>query len=440
MDKNLEINIIGAGLAGSEAAYQLSKRGYKINLIEMRPAKNTEAHSTEYFAELICSNSLKSRDVLKSSGLLKYELTSLNSFLLETAYKFEVPAGGALAIDRDLFSKYVTDTLSNNENINIVREECTEIDLSIPTIIASGPLTSEKLVEELKKISNNHLYFVDAISPIIDADSINFDKGYFMDRYGKGSDDYFNLPMSEEEYDKFYNAMLSAEYINFHEFEKLKYFEGCMPIEEMASRGRETLLFGPLKPVGLEDPRTSIRPFAVVQLRKENSIGSAYNIVGFQTKMLQKYQKEVLALIPGLENLEFLRYGSLHKNTYINSPKILNSNFQCIDNENIFIAGQLTGVEGYLESIMSGMISALQMDRFLTGKSFIDFTDYTAAGTLSNYVSGKLSTSFDRKGVFTPSNFHFGLLPLFEKKISDKKLKYQMFYDRVVEVYKGINL
>jgi len=440
MDKNKEINIIGAGLAGSEAAYQLSKKGYKINLIEMRPAKTTEAHKSDYFAELVCSNSLKSKDPFKSSGLLKHELTMLDSLLIRTAYETEVPAGGALAVDRDLFSKRITEILSTTTNINIIIDEYTDINLDIPTIIATGPLTSANLMSKLEFIASNYLYFVDAISPIIDADSINFDKGYFLDRYGKNSDDYFNLPMSEDEYNKLYNSLLTAEYITFHEFEKIKYFEGCMPVEEIANRGKDTLLFGPLKPVGLEDPKTGIRPHAVLQLRKENVLGTAYNLVGFQTKMNQSSQREVFRSIPGLESAEFLRYGSLHRNTYINSPMILNYNFQSKQYNNIFIAGQLTGVEGYLESIASGLMAALQLDRYLSGREMIDFEDYTAIGSLANHISGRLDISYDRKKRFMPTNFHYGLLPPLDKKIKDKKLKYKLFFDRSSEVFNRIKI
>ena len=421
-----DVIIAGAGLAGSEAAYQLAEKGYKVNLIEMRPLKTTPAHETDKFAELVCSNSLKSLDITTGSGLLKKEMMLYNSFLMQTALKCSVPAGGALAVDRVLFSNIITDAVNSHKNITVTNKEITELPINtdIPFLIATGPLTSDTLAENIKEYCGGALYFADAISPIIDADTIDMEKGYFLGRYGKGGDDYFNIPLTEEEYNTFYDDIIAAPKTAFHDFEKISYFEGCMPVEVMAERGRQTLTFGPMKPVGLENPETNIRPYAVIQLRKENKEGTAYNMVGFQTKMTIGAQKEIFRKIPALKNAEFLRYGSVHRNTYIESPKHITKYFHFKNNENLFIAGQITGLEGYNESIAGGLMASLQIERLIENKPFLDFPTGTAMGSLSEYISGISEFSNGKK--YVPSNFHLGMLPPLEKKVRDKKLKKQM--------------
>ncbi len=424
-----DVIIAGAGLAGSEAAYQLAENGYKVNLIEMRPLKTTPAHETDKFAELVCSNSLKSLDITTGSGLLKKEMMLYNSFLMQTALKCSVPAGGALAVDRVLFSNIITDTINRHKNITVTNKEITELPINtdIPFLIATGPLTSDTLAENIKEYCGGALYFADAISPIIDADTIDMEKGYFLGRYGKGGNDYFNIPLTEEEYNTFYDDIMAAPKTAFYDFEKLSYFEGCMPVEVMAERGRQTLTFGPMKPVGLEHPETNIRPYAVIQLRKENKEGTAYNMVGFQTKMTISAQKEIFRKIPALKLAEFLRYGSVHRNTYIESPKHISRYFNFNSNENLFIAGQITGLEGYNESIAGGLMASLQILRFLENKPFLDFPAGTAFGSLSEYISG--ISEFSKNKKYVPSNFHLGMLPPLEKKVRDKRQKKQMQVD-----------
>lgn len=435
-----DVIIAGAGLAGSEAAYQLAERGYKVQLIEMRPFKSTPAHETDKFAELVCSNSLKSLDITTGSGLLKKELSLFNSFLIDTAIKCSVPAGNAVAVDRVMFSNIITDILKNHKNITVINKEIAELPINtdIPFLIATGPLTSDFLAEDIKKYCGGALYFADAISPIIDTDTIDMEKGYFLGRYGKGGDDYFNIPLTEEEYNTFYDDIISAPKIAFHGFEQISYFEGCMPVEVMAERGRQTLTFGPMKPVGLEDPVTNIRPYAVIQLRKENKQGTAFNMVGFQTKMTIPAQREVFRKIPALKNAEFLRYGSVHRNTYIESPKHITKYFHFKNNKNLFIAGQITGLEGYNESIAGGLIASLQIMRLLEHKPFLDFPSGTAFGSLSEYISGISDFSSGKK--YVPSNFHLGMLPPLNEKIRDKKLKKQRqveaAYNRAEQFYK----
>ncbi len=417
-----EIVIIGAGLAGSEAAYQLASRGIKVILKEMRPLKTTAAHETNNFAELVCSNSLKSISKDTGNGLLKEELLKYKSLLIKVAYECQVPAGNALAVDRNIFSEKITNILSNHKNITVINEEVTEIP-DYPTLIASGPLTSDDFAEKIKWAFGGGLYFADAISPIISSDSIDMSKGYFLGRYGKGGDDYFNLPLTEDEYNDFYDALISAKTADFHYFEDISYFESCMPIEVMAKRGRKTLSFGPMKPVGLENPITNERPYAVIQLRKEDVNGTSFNIVGFQTKMLISEQKRVFSMIKGLENAEFLRYGSVHRNTYINAPAILNRYFQVKDMPHLFFAGQITGLEGYVESIAGGLISALQIYNYLNEKPFYEFPKETAFGALSSYISGESGLVHATSKSYVPSNFHFGLLPPLKEKIKDKSKK-----------------
>jgi methylenetetrahydrofolate--tRNA-(uracil-5-)-methyltransferase len=412
------VTVIGGGLAGSEAALQLAQKNINVILYEMRPVKNTVAHETGFLAELLCSNSLKAESLDTASGLLKAELEKMDSILIKIAKKHRVPAGGALAVDREKFAKEIDELIESNPLIKVVREEVVKIPENRPLIIASGPLTSDALSEEIQKLVGKGLHFFDAIAPIIDADSLNFEKCFFKGRYNKGGDDYVNCPMNKDEYDRFYDALMEAEKVNFKDFEKMAVFEGCMPIEEMASRGRQTLSFGPLKPVGLEHPETGEQFYAVVQLRKENAEGTAYNMVGFQTKMKIGEQKIVLRMIPGLENAEFLRYGSVHRNTYINSPEFLDIDFSMKSDEMLFFAGQITGVEGYVESIASGLIVSFHLYRKLMKLDKVDFPKETALNALSKHISVS-----DKKH-FSPSNFHFGMLPPLEgKKIRERKKK-----------------
>ncbi len=421
-----DVIIAGGGLAGSEAAYQLAEKGLKVNLIEMRPQKSTPAHETNNFGELVCSNSLKSLDKSSASGLLKKELMLYGSLLIKTAYECSVPAGGALAVDRVLFSNKITDIITNHKNITVTCDEIKELPINTktPFLLSTGPLTSDVLAEDIKKHLGDALYFADAISPIIDAESIDMEKGYFLGRYGKGGDDYFNVPLTEEEYNTFYNDIINAPKTAFHDFEKMVYFEGCMPIEAMAERGKDTLTFGPMKPVGLEDPVTNKRPFAVIQLRKENKEGTAFNMVGFQTKMTIPAQIEVFKKIPAFKNAEFLRYGSVHRNTYIVSPAHLTRYFNFKSNKYLFTAGQITGLEGYNESIAGGLIAALQIERLVNNKPFLEFPKNTAFGCLSDYIAGISDFSSGKK--YVPSNFHLGMLLPVREKIKDKKLKKQM--------------
>lgn len=434
--ENYNVIIAGGGLAGSEAAFQLAEKGYKVKLMEMRPEKTTPAHETNNFGELVCSNSLKAIELNTASGLLKKELQLYNSLLINTAYECSVPAGGALAVNRELFSNKITEVIKNHKNITVTCEELKEMPLNtqIPFLIATGPLTSDILAEDIKTKLGGALYFADAISPIIDAESIDMDKGYFLGRYGKGGDDYFNIPLTEEEYNIFYEDIINAPKTAFHDFEKMVYFEGCMPIEAMAERGKDTLTFGPMKPVGLEDPKTNKRPYAVIQLRKENKEATAFNIVGFQTKMTIPAQKEVFRKIPALKNVEFLRFGSVHRNTYIVSPNHLTKYFNFKANKNLFIAGQITGLEGYNESITGGLISALQIHQLIQNKPFLDFPVNTAFGCLSSYISGLSEFSSGKK--YVPSNFHLGMLTPLEKKIKDKKLKKQMQVEKAYNTAK----
>lgn len=382
----LEVNVIGAGLAGSEATYQLIKRGIKVNLYEMRPKKLTEAHKTGGFAELICSNSLRAANVENAIGLLKEEMRRMDSLIMKAADNSRVEAGGALAVDRVIFSDYITNYLKNHELVNIIEEEVLTIPEG-PTIIASGPLTSEAFSEEIKKFTGSeYLYFFDAIAPIVTFDSINKDIAYLKSRYDKGEASYYNCPMNEEEFKAFYHELIHAEKVVSHEFDHVV-FEGCMAIEDMASRGEKTLLFGPLKPVGLRDPKTGETPYAVVQLRQDDAAKTMYNLVGFQTHLKWPEQKRILQMIPGLENCEIVRYGVMHRNTFINSPTLLNKYYQSLKRKDLFFAGQITGVEGYLESASSGMLAGINMARMLEGKEMLDFKNITSIGALANYIS-----------------------------------------------------
>ena len=416
----MKVNVIGAGLAGSEAAWQLANRGIEVDLYEMRPVKMTSAHKTEGFAELICSNSLRAASITNAVGLLKEEMRRMNSIIMEAADNTRVEAGGALAVDRDLFSNYVTKKIKDHPLINVITEEVVDI-LDGPTIIASGPLCSDTLSESIKKfIGEDYLYFFDSVAPIVTFDSINTDIAYLKSRYDKGEASYYNCPMTKEQFDAFYDALISADKVVPHDFE-LKVFEGCMAVEDMAARGRETLLFGPLKPVGLRLPGTDITPYAVVQLRQDNASKTLYNLVGFQTHLKWGEQQRVFRMIPGLENAEFVRYGVMHKNTFINSPKVLNKYYQVEKRKDLFFAGQITGVEGYLESASSGLSCAVNMYRYLKGLELIDFTKKTAIGSLSNYIS---TFNVD----FQPMNVNFGIFE--ELNVKCKKIDRKEMYAR----------
>ena len=412
--------VIGAGLAGSEAVYQLAKRGYNVKLYEMRPMKMTSAHKTEGFSELICSNSLRAAGIENAVGLLKEEMRKLDSLIIKAADATRVEAGGALAVDRDAFSKYITDTIKNMKNVEIIYEEVTKIPDG-PVIIASGPLTSDSLHIEIQNLlGENYMYFYDAIAPIVTYDSIDMNKVFLASRYNKGEAAYLNCPMNEEEFNKFYDFLIHADKVIPHDFE-MKVFEGCMPIEEMALRGRQTLLFGPMKPVGLDDPKTGRWPYAVVQLRQDNLAKSLYNLVGFQTHLKFGEQKKLLELIPGLEKANIVRYGVMHRNTYINSKKLLNKGYQLIKNPNIFFAGQMTGVEGYVESASSGLIAGINMARFLEGKDILDLDATTAIGALANYIS--YHAEIEQPDTFEPMNVNFGIFNALEGKVYKKERK-----------------
>ena len=416
-----EVIVIGAGLAGSEATYQLAKRGIKVHLYEMRPVKMTPAHQTAGFAELICSNSLRAASIENAVGLLKEEMRRFDSLIIKAADETRVEAGGALAVDRELFSLYITNELKNHPNVIIHNEEVKEIPNG-PVIIASGPLTSDELHENIGKlVGHDYMYFFDAVAPIVTYESIDMEKCFLASRYNKGEAAYINCPMNKEEFEAFYDFLIHAEKTESHEFE-MKVFEGCMPIEEMALRGPQTLLFGPMKPVGLDDPRTGRWPYAVVQLRQDNKAKSLYNLVGFQTHLKWGEQKKLLALIPGLEKAEIVRYGVMHRNTYINSTKVLNNGFQLRTNKNIFFAGQMTGVEGYVESAASGMLAGINMARYLDGKENIKLDSKTAIGALANYISYYHN---HEEGVdsFDPMNVNFGIFEPLEFKTYKKERK-----------------
>jgi len=441
------ITIIGGGLAGSEAAYQIAKRGINVKLYEMKPDKFTEAHSNKNLAEIVCSNSFKSNLHTNACGLLKEELRKLDSLLIRIADETQIPAGQALAVDRELFSQKVTEELEKNPLIEIIHQEVTEIEKIAEkgiVIIATGPLTSEGLSKEISKITGeDKLHFYDAAAPIVTKESIDFNIAFFGNRYEqeKGKDEtiddwkerlhkqeasYINLPMNKDEYEKFVEELIKAEVITLHEFEKREIFEGCMPVEVMAKRGKDTLRYGPLKPVGFDDPRTGKRPYAVIQLRQDNELGTIYNIVGFQTNLKYGEQKRIFGMIPGLQNAEFVKYGVMHRNTYINSTKLLDNTYNFKDNKNIYFAGQITGVEGYVESISSGMVSALNAVAQIKNESRIEFSNLTMIGALAKYIS----TANDK---FQPMNANFGIIPELPKRIKDKKIKYGMLADRAIE-------
>jgi methylenetetrahydrofolate--tRNA-(uracil-5-)-methyltransferase len=425
------INIIGGGLAGCEAAYQISKCGINVRLYEMKPTKYSPAHSNSNLAEIVCSNSFKSNLLTNACGLLKEELRMLDSLLIKIADETSVPAGQALAVDREEFSRKVTEYMENLDNVEIIKEEVTEIPDDAVTIIATGPLTSDVLFEKISKlVGNNELHFYDAAAPIIEKSSVDMNIAFIGDRYGKGEADYINLPMNKEEYENFWNELVNAEVVELHSFERREIFEGCMPVEVMAKRGIDTLRYGPLKPVGFDDPRTGRRPYALVQLRQDNSVGSLYNMVGFQTNLKFGEQKRVFSMIPGLQNAEFVKYGVMHRNTYINSPQILNNVYQMKDNENVFFAGQITGVEGYVESIASGLLAGINAVRYMKNKGKIVFPVETMIGALTDYIS----TPNEK---FQPMNANFGILPKLPEKIRDKQERYRKLSDRAISIMKG---
>ena len=469
------ITIIGGGLAGCEAAYQIAKRGIKVKLYEMKPVKFSPAHSNENLAEIVCSNSFKSNLLTNACGLLKEELRMMDSLLIKIADKTKVPAGQALAVDREEFAKKVTEEIKNNPLIEVISQEVLPkgtgyfdkhlLKRVVPNdkyledlieggivIIATGPLTSDGLVEEIIKLTGEEdLHFYDAQAPIVEKDSIDFNIAFYGNRYeqekkkdetieqwkerlsnqSEESQSYINLPMNENEYNNFYNELINAEVVTLRDFEKREIFEGCMPVEIMAKREIDTLRFGPLKPVGFDDPRTGRRPYAVVQLRQDNSQGSLYNIVGFQTNLKFGEQKRVFSMIPGLENANFVKYGVMHRNTFINSTKLLDNTYNFKKNINIYFAGQITGVEGYVESIASGLVSGINAVKQYKHQQKVEFDEHTMLGALAKYIS----TPNDK---FQPMNANYGILPPLEEKIRDKKLRYKMLSDRSLKILKSI--
>ncbi|PES35527.1 FADH(2)-oxidizing methylenetetrahydrofolate--tRNA-(uracil(54)-C(5))-methyltransferase TrmFO [Bacillus thuringiensis] len=421
------VNVIGAGLAGSEAAYQIAKRGVQVRLYEMRPVRQTPAHHTDKFAELVCSNSLRANTLTNAVGVIKEEMRLMDSVIIRAADECSVPAGGALAVDRHEFAAKVTEYVKNHPNVTVVNEELTEIPEG-PTIIATGPLTSPDLAAQLKELTGeDYFYFYDAAAPIVEKDSIDMNKVYLKSRYDKGEAAYLNCPMTEEEFDRFYEALIAAETVPLKEFEKEIFFEGCMPVEVMASRGRQTLVFGPMKPVGLEDPKTGKTPYAVVQLRQDDAAGTLYNIVGFQTHLKWGPQKEVLQLIPGLENAEIVRYGVMHRNTFINSPNLLRPTYQYKQRDDLFFAGQMTGVEGYVESAASGLLAGINAARLVQGEEPVVFPSVTAMGSMANYITATNAKNFQ------PMNANFGLFAPLEKKIKKKAERNEAYATRALE-------
>lgn len=426
---SLTVNVIGAGLAGSECAWQLARRGIKVKLFEMKPQKYSPAHSLKTFAELVCSNSLRAAGLENAPGLLKEEMRAFDSIIIKSADLNSVPAGGALAVDREKFSAYISDVLSANENIEIVSGEVTEIPQGDYTVIATGPLTSDGLSKKIAELTGDeYLHFFDAAAPVVTAESIDFENAYKASRYDKGEACYINCPMNREEYEIFYNELITAECAQLKEFENNKVFEGCMPVEVMASRGEQTLLFGPLKPVGLPDPKTGKEPYAVVQLRQDNSEATLYNLVGFQTHLKFGEQKRVFGLIPALKNAEFVRYGVMHRNTYINSPNLLNNMYQLKKNEKIFFAGQITGVEGYIESAASGLAVGLYLSQIIKDGQAKVLPRETAIGALSHYISDETVVKFQ------PMNINFGIIPSLPERIKKKREKNLKISERSLKI------
>lgn len=428
MTNEQQVTVIGAGLAGTEAAWQIASRGVRVKLYEMRPVVKTPAHHTDKFAELVCSNSLRANGLTNAVGVLKEEMRMLNSLVLGAADRHAVPAGGALAVDRDGFSGEITSTLHQHPLIEVVNEELTSLPEDGIVVVATGPLTSPALSEQIKALmGEEYFYFYDAAAPIIEKDSIDMNKVYLASRYDKGEAAYLNCPMTEEEFDVFYEALITAEVAQLKEFEKEIYFEGCMPIEVMMKRGKQTALFGPMKPVGLVNPHTGELPHAVVQLRQDNAAGTLYNLVGFQTHLKWGEQKRVFSLIPGLENAEFVRYGVMHRNTFINSPKLLRPTYQFKERPNLFFAGQMTGVEGYVESAASGLIAGMNAAKAALGQELVVLPVETTLGSMAQYI-----TTADFKH-FQPMNANFGLLPKLETKIRNKKEKNEALAQRALD-------
>lgn len=433
------INVYGAGLAGCEAAWQIAERGIKVKLYEMKPEKYTPAHHSEGFAELVCSNSLRSDRVTNAVGLLKEELTRMGSLIMEAAYATRVPAGSALAVDRNLFSDYITQKIKNHKNIEVVNKEVDKVDDDTLTVIATGPLTSDRMAEYIEKdLGCGGLHFFDAAAPIVDFSTINMDVAFFASRYDKGDADYINCPMTKEQYDTFYEALVSAQEAELKDFDRqmqkeLKVFEGCMPVEVMAKRGYDTLRYGPLKPVGLVDKRTGKESYAVVQLRKENAEGSMYNLVGFQTHLTFPEQRRVFRLIPGLENAEFMRYGIMHRNTYLDSPGLLLADYSMKENKNIFFAGQMTGVEGYIESTGSGFVAGLNAARRIKELAPIIFPKTTMIGAMAHYIEN------GGTGDFVPMNANFGIVePLPTRVKGGKVARYEVVAARALDEIEAI--
>ena len=448
------INVIGGGLAGTEAAYQIAKRGIKVKLYEMKPNKYSPAHSNQNLAEIVCSNSFKSNLHTNACGLLKEELRAMDSLLIKIADNTAVPAGQALAVDREIFAKKVTEAIKSNPNIEVINEEVVDLEKLMEdaiTIVATGPLTADELAKNISKITaQDKLYFYDAAAPIVTKDSINFDIAFWGDRYEqerekdeeieawkerlkntKEKQNYINLPMNKEEYENFYKNLIDAEVVELHHFEKREIFEGCMPIEIMAKRGEDTLRFGPLKPVGFTDPRTGKRPYALVQLRQDDTEGNIFNLVGFQTNLKYGEQKRVFSMIPGLENAEFVKYGVMHRNTFIDSSHLLTNTYKMKSIKNLYFAGQITGVEGYVESISSGLMAGINAANEFYGKEEFTLPIETMTGALANYIS----TPNEK---FQPMNANFGIVPGLEKRIKDKKEKYTILADRAISKLKEI--
>lgn len=432
----MTVTVIGAGLAGCEAAYRAANRGCKVRLYEMKPLKFSPAHRSEKLCELVCSNSLRSDLLENAVGLLKEEMRRLSSLVIEAADETRVPAGGALAVDREKFSSYVTEKIRSHPNIELISGEITEIPKEGVVVIATGPLTSDALSDSIARLTGSqHLHFYDAAAPIVDASSINTSVAYLASRYGKGEAAYLNCPMSREEYDAFYTELINAKRAELHSFEKdPKVFEGCMPVEIMAQRGVDTLRYGPLKPVGLPDPRTGKEPYAVLQLRSENKENTMYNLVGFQTNLLFGEQKRVFGMIPGLENAEFLRYGVMHRDTYIDSPRLLDNRYSLRSDPRIFFAGQITGVEGYVESAASGIVAGENAASLALGEESFTLPDITVIGSMANYVSGSQSADFQ------PMNANFGLIAPPDRKIKGgKKARYAYYAERSLEYMESLS-
>ena len=427
----MTVNVIGAGLAGCEAAWQIASRGVKVNLFEMKPSKFSPAHKSENFAELVCSNSLKAERISSAAGLLKEEMRLLGSILMQCADLCKVPAGGALAVDREKFSALVTEKIRANPLINVVEGEASTLPVDELTVVATGPLTSDSLANEISYLCGGSLSFFDAAAPIITAESLDMEHAFLASRYDKGADNaYVNCPLSKEEYEAFYRELVSAERAPVHDVDvqNPKVYEGCMPVEVMAQRGEDTLRFGPMKPVGLRDPKTSRRPWAVLQLRMENADGTLYNMVGFQTNLKFSEQKRVFGMIPALKNADFMRYGVMHRNTFINSPQVLNADFSLRSNPKLFFAGQITGVEGYMESAASGIMAGMNAVQRLRGESTLVLPRETMIGALSRYISE------GGQNEFQPMGANFGILPALEEHIRDKKIRYEALANRSIKI------